>query len=101
MSEIAQFKHVGSSGSHRICWDKDMMNADGQLSGYIRVSDWVDVAFPARTDEAAIPEEVAQLDAKLEELKVDFAKKVNAIEEAKQNLLSLTQDDHRIEECQP
>ncbi len=89
MHKLAEFKHIGDRGDYRTIWKQTMMHTDGTMPGYVRVSEWVEVDFPPRRDEAAIPEEVRQLDAKLEELKADFAKKVTAIEEAKANLLSL------------
>lgn len=96
MAKIAQFKHVGESGEYRVHWTHSMMHKDGTLPGYIRISDWIEIDFPARTDDQQIPEEVRALDEKLEELKVDFARKINAIETAKANLLALT--DQRIVE---
>ena len=92
--QIAQFKHVGDGGDYTCIWKRSMMLKDDNLAGYVRVSEWIEVEFPPRAPDAMIPEEVRQLDAKLEELKADFAKKVTAIEAAKANLLAIT--DSRV-----
>lgn len=91
MSKIAEFRMIGRDDyGIRSIWREDRMCEGGTIPGYVRTSDWIEVAFQPRTDDAAIPEELAQLDAKLEEIKADFANKVNAIEDAKAKLLAVT-----------
>lgn len=92
ITQLAQFRHLGSNAGDDwvVFWSKAMMDPNGTLRGYIRVSKWVEIDFPPRADEGAIAEELGQLDAKLEELKAEFTKKATAIEIAKQNLLALT-----------
>ena len=89
MSTIAEFKMTGMGGNFRSVWHRENMHADGNIPGYIRVSEWIEVAFPPRLESTTL-EEVAALDEKLEELKAEFARKVNAIETAKANLLALS-----------
>jgi len=87
---VATFTHLGSS--YLCVWQESMMRKDGALPGYVRISEWVDVDFPPRAQAEVVPEELAQIEEKAQELKSDFAKKMGALEERRAQLLAITDE---------
>ena len=61
---------------------------------WVRISEWVDVDFPARKREDVIPEQLALIDAEIKEQRLKAAAAVEALETARANLLAIS--DQRV-----
>ena len=59
------------------------------MSGYVRVSEYVEITFPPRQKEEAIAEELDQLDKAANEIRVKAQDALIKIEERRQSLLAL------------
>ena len=74
-------------------WSQSPHNEDGDdwhIEGYFRVSEWVDVDFAERRAEDIIPQQIAALDRKAEEVKAEFTRKLQEIAQARASLLAIT-----------
>ena len=58
----------------------------------VRITEWVDVEFPALPPEVTVPAQIAALDRKAEEVKAEFTAKLREIADARASLLALTQE---------
>lgn len=94
MTRIALFKMVGSTISWTTPWGEDSAGKDGEIAGYVRTSEWVEVDFPPRKPEEQIAQEIVQLDEKATELRAEYGVKLAAIERRKQELAAIT--DQRV-----
>lgn len=57
---------------------------------YTRVSEWIEVDFPPRSQEEVVTEQLAGLDALQNEVEKDYAVKMHAIKEKRAELAALT-----------
>lgn len=74
-------------------WGQPPYNEDGDdwhIEGYFRISEWVDVDFAERRAEDIIPQQIAALDRKAEEVKAEFTRKLQEIAQARATLLAIT-----------
>lgn len=93
-ARIAMFQH-GTDRTWRTVFERplDALDGDAQiLEPYVRISEWVDVEFPALASEVIVPAQIAALDRQAEEVKAEFAAKLREIAEARASLLALTQE---------
>ena len=58
--------------------------------GYIQHSEWVEVVFPSRPQEAVIAQQLVAIDAKILEIKEDAMKEVKELSVRRQELLAIS-----------
>ena len=93
-ARIAMFQH-GTDRTWRTVFERPFGALDGDawtVEPYVRISEWVDVEFPALAPEVIVPAQIAALDRRAEEVKAEFAAKLREIAEARARLLALTQE---------
>lgn len=84
--KVALFKTVGKYSSEMI-WPESMGDS---LPGYVRLSEFVDVAFPPLPQDIQNAEEITQLDAAATKIRTEMGAKLHAIEARKAGLLCIT-----------
>ncbi|MFA5875240.1 MAG: hypothetical protein WC901_00935 [Candidatus Margulisiibacteriota bacterium] len=62
--------------------------------GYVRITDWVEVDFPERSEGEIISSQVNAIDTLIEKTKEEFSQKIGKLNQKKQELLALT---HEVE----
>ena len=85
----------GTDRTWRTVFERPFGALDGDawtVEPYVRISEWVDVEFPALAPEVIVPAQIAALDRRAEEVKAEFAAKLREIAEARASLLALTQE---------
>ena len=93
-ARVAMFEQGITSG-WLTTWSQPAHSEKGDawaLPGYTRITEWVDVEFPALAPEVIVPAQIAALDRRAEEVKAEFAAKLREIAEARASLLALTQE---------
>ena len=55
-----------------------------------RVSEWVEVVFTRLDEDAILPAKLAEVDSEIAEVRVEFKRKLQTLNEKRQNLLALT-----------
>ena len=93
-ARIAMFQRVGYENWCAV-FERPVECSDGDewaISGYTRITEWVDVEFPDLGAEDLVPAQLAALDRKAEEVKAQFTAKLREIAEARASLLALTQE---------
>ena len=93
-ARVAMFQH-GTDRTWRTVFERPFGALDGDawtVEPYVRISEWVDVEFPALAPEVIVPAQIAALDRRAEEVKAEFAAKLREIAEARASLLALTQE---------
>ena len=93
-ARIAMYQQGINSGWHTpVSQPKNSGMGDAwKLPGYTRVTEWVNVEFPALAPEVIVPAQIAALDRRADEVKAEFAAKLREIAEARASLLALTQE---------
>lgn len=87
--KLALFK---STGGLTCGYDPTFGQSMVDNCGYTRVSEYVDIDFPALPPEVVIEGQLKQLDTAETELRSQFQQKLNEIAEARAKLLSLTHE---------
>ncbi len=93
-ARVAMFQH-GTDRTWRTVFERPFGALDGDawtVEPYVRISEWVDVEFPALASEVIVPAQIAALDRQVEEVKAEFTAKLREIAEARASLLALTQE---------
>lgn len=93
-ARVAMFERGINSG-WRTPWSQTAHSEKGDawtLPGYTRVTEWVDVEFPALPPEVIVPAQLTALDRQAEEVKAEFAAKLREIADARASLLALTHE---------
>lgn len=62
---------------------------DKDHSGYVRLTEIVDVDFPRLTDDETIQRQLAQIDHKEKEVRMEFQRTLDQLNGDRQNLLAL------------
>ena len=93
-ARVAMFQR-GVDSTWTTTWSQPQYTDEGDawtIDGYTRITEWVDVEFPALPPEVTVPAQIAALDRKAEEVKAEFAAKLREIAEARASLLALTHE---------
>ena len=93
-ARVAMFQH-GTDRTWRTVFERPFGALDGDawtVEPYVRISEWVDVEFPALASEVIVPAQIAALDRRAEEVKAEFTAKLHEIAEARASLLALTHE---------
>ena len=93
-ARIAMFQR-GVDSTWTTTWSQPQYTDEGDawtIDGYTRITEWVDVEFPALPPEVTVPAQIAALDRKAEEVKAEFAAKLREIADARASLLALTHE---------
>ena len=89
---VAVFSH-GVDTAWLVTWNQHEGDDDSYCpGGYVRVSDWVDVDFPERPRADVVPEQIAKLDERADEIRREMLAKLNEIACEKASLLALTHE---------
>lgn len=86
ITRVAVFKSV------RHGFELVLDNSMGDVSGYVRVSEFIDVEFPPLSDDKQIQLHVKELDAERTRLVRKHCEELAVIDERKSRLLALTHD---------
>ena len=93
-ARVAMFQR-GSDSSWQTVFARPLESHEGDawtVYPYTRISEWVDVEFPALAPEVIVPAQIAALDRRAEEVKAEFTAKLREIADARASLLALTQE---------
>lgn len=93
-ARVAMFQR-GVDSTWTTTWSQPQYTDEGDawtIDGYTRITEWVDVEFPALPPEVIVPAQIAALDRRAEEVKAEFTAKLHEIAEARASLLALTQE---------
>lgn len=93
-ARVAMFQR-GVDSTWTTTWSQPQYTDEGDawtIDGYTRITEWVDVEFPALPPEVTVPAQIAALDRKAEEVKAEFAAKLREIADARASLLALTHE---------
>lgn len=91
-ARVAMFQR-GADSTWRTVFARGLDAEEGDdwtIEPYIRISEWVDVDFAERRAEDIIPQQIAALDRKAEEVKAEFTRKLQEIAQARASLLAIT-----------
>ena len=93
-ARVAMFQR-GLDSTWTTTWSQPQYTDEGDawtIDGYMRITEWVDVEFPALAPEAIVPAQIAALDRQAEEVKAEFTAKLREIADARASLLALTHE---------
>ena len=93
-ARVAMFQR-GVDSTWTTTWSQPQYTDEGDawtIDGYTRITEWVDVEFPALPPEVIVPAQIAALDRRAEEVKAEFTAKLHEIAEARASLLALTHE---------
>ena len=93
-ARVAMFQR-GVDSTWTTTWSQPQYTDEGDawtIDGYTRITEWVDVEFPALPPEVTVPAQIAALDRKAEEVKAEFTAKLREIADARASLLALTHE---------
>ena len=91
-ARVAMFQR-GVDSTWTTTWSQPQYTDEGDawtIDGYMRITEWVDVEFPALPPEVIVPAQLTALDRQAEEVKAEFTAKLREIAEARASLLALT-----------
>lgn len=91
-AKVAMYKLCGISWDAFTPWAMTPDGSEPVLSNYVRATQWVEVDFPERSAAELIPDQLAALDAKEQELRAAFMEKLNELAEARAKLRALTHE---------
>lgn len=83
--KVAKFKYIGTHSFETIS-DDELEGADT----YVRLSEYVDVEFPPRADEAVVDQHLEVLDRAESELRSKFQVALDSIEKQRAELRAIT-----------
>lgn len=87
--KIAKFQHIGTPDWFAV-WEQRDDGSDPMPESYVRVSEYLDIQFPALPAEEIVPAQMAALDKAEAELRAKFQEKLHEIAEQRAKLLALT-----------
>lgn len=93
-ARVAMFQR-GVDSTWTTTWSQPQYTDEGDawtIDGYTRITEWVDVEFPALPPEVIVPAQLTALDRQAEEVKAEFTAKLREIADAKASLLALTHE---------
>ena len=93
-ARVAMFQR-GLDSMWMTAWSQPQYTDEGDawtIEGYTRLTEWVDVEFPALPLEVIVPAQIAELDRRAEKVKAEFTAKLREIADARASLLALTQE---------
>ena len=93
-ARVAMFQR-GTDRTWQTLFARPLDALDGDawtVEPYVRITEWVDVEFPALPPEVTVPAQIAALDRQAEEVKAEFTAKLREIADARASLLALTQE---------
>ena len=93
-ARVAMFQR-GLDSTWMTAWSQPQYTDEGDawtIDGYTRITEWVDVEFPALPPEVIVPAQLTALDRQAEEVKAEFAAKLREIADARASLLALTHE---------
>lgn len=91
--KIAQFKTgFAGGGNFTTLADESSGEASVKYSGWVRISEYVEVEFPSLATQVVVEGQLKQLDAAEAELRTKFQGKLNELANERAKLLSLTHE---------
>jgi hypothetical protein len=63
-----------------------------ESEGYVRITDWVEVDFPEKSEGEILSAQVGAIDTLIEKTKEEFSQKIGKLNQKKQELLALTHE---------
>lgn len=83
--KVAKYKYIGTHSYETVSDD----GLDG-VDTYVRISEFVDVEFQPRAEDAVIDQHLSKLDEAEQELRTKFQDALNSIERQRAELRALT-----------